>query len=125
MRRLLRRPGEAAGRSRRSTQNTIRGSLSSRKQPDVLSATRRNLGYRRRSPLSTRDALSSLRLRRRDSDEVRVAGHVTRGTMTQSFRSRLNRNDIADFRYGGDKAAGSAHSRFCNYYATVPVNDRP
>ena len=39
-----------------------------------------------------------------------MAEHVTRGTMTQSFRSRLNRNDIVDFRYGGDKAAGSAHT---------------
>ena len=57
--------------------------------------------------------------------EVRVAGHVTRGSMTESFRSRLDRNEIVDFRYGGDKAAGSAHSRVCNYYATIPVNDRP
>ena len=61
----------------------------------------------------------------RPASEVRVAEHVTRGTMTQSFRSSLNRNDIVDFRYGGDKVAGSAHSRFCNYYATVPVNDPP
>ena len=62
-------------------------------------------------------------LRRRDSDEVRVAGHVTRGSMTQSFRSRVDGNEIVDFRYGGDKATGSAHSRVCIYYATVPVND--
>ena len=33
--------------------------------------------------------------------------------------------DIVDFHYGGEKAAGSAHSRFCNCYATVPVNDPP
>ena len=34
----------------------------------------RDLTEPRLSPLSTRDALSNLRLRRRDSDEVRVAG---------------------------------------------------